>query len=228
MKHIFSTKVLFLILFGLLYACTGYASIFHSIEFFKLANNAGLATMLACTFEIGQAAVLFSLLTNPMNRKKAMPWLLMGLLTIIQIMGNVYSSYKYLIMNSADNLRFFKEPIFVWMNLPDAQANVILGYLISGTLPLVSLAMTAMVVSYLDNGEDKKKIEEPTTPTKEVETPDTIESVKTLVDDKSEQSQMELPKEEPVEQEDDKPDVEEQAEVVETPKQENTSHFINI
>ena len=228
MKQIFNTKVLFLILFGLLYACTGYASIFHSIEFFKLANDVGLATMLACTFEIGQAAVLFSLLTNPMNRKKAMPWLLMGLLTIIQIMGNVYSSYKYLIMNSADNLRFFKEPIFVWMNLPDAQANVILGYLISGTLPLVSLAMTAMVVSYLDNGETEKKEVEPEVPEQDKQS--------TENKDKTDDPEIatEYDKEDTIVSE---PEVVETEDVVqkdeqELPQQEQkpekTSHFINI
>ena len=74
-------------------------------------------------------------------------------------MGNVYSSYKYLITNSEENLRFFKEPIFVWTDVPDATANVLLVYLIGGVLPIVSLLMTAMLTSYL---EKDSEIEEET------------------------------------------------------------------
>ncbi len=113
--------------------------------------------MLAITFEIGQAAVLFSILTGASGKNKVIPWILMCVLTLVQILGNVFSSYEYLITNSGDNLRFFKEPIFVWTDLPDNQCNVILTYIIGAILPIVALLMTSMVTNYLNKTEEPIK-----------------------------------------------------------------------
>ena len=150
----FNKKTIYIVLFALLYICVGLVSTIHAISFFALANAMAIGVILAFAFEIGQAAVLFSILTDIRKRKKLMPWLLMSVLTIVQIMGNVYSSYKYLITNSEDNLKFFKEPIFIWTDVPDATANVLLVYLIGGVLPLVSLLMTAMLTSYLEKDSE--------------------------------------------------------------------------
>ena len=146
----FTTRNLFLCLFAILYLSVAAVSTFHAFHFFGLANNSVMAAMLAGTFEIGQAAVLFSLLTDSDNRKKYMPWVLMCILTLVQVLGNVFSSYEYIITNSMDNLRYFKEPIFIWTNLPDEQANVIVTYIQGSLLPIVCLLLTSMVTSYLD------------------------------------------------------------------------------
>ena len=123
-------RKIYIILFIVLYAFVALVSGIHGFAFFGLANVPLLAVMLAIAFEIGQAAVLFSILTDASQRKKVMPWVLMGIFTLVQIMGNVYNSYKYLITNAENNLRFFKEPIFIWItDMPDAQANVILSYI---------------------------------------------------------------------------------------------------
>ena len=153
-------KKVYIILFAILYAIVGIVSTIHAVSFFALANVMVVGVMLAIAFEVGQAAVLFSILTDIRKRKKIMPWLLMTVLTIVQVMGNVYSSYKYLITKSEANLRFFKEPIFVWSDIPDATANVLLVYLIGGVLPIVSLLMTAMLTSYLGNQEAIEEEEE--------------------------------------------------------------------
>lgn len=156
----FNKKTIYIVLFAILYICVGLVSTIHAISFFSLANAMAIGVILAFAFEIGQAAVLFSILTDIRKRKKLMPWLLMTVLTIVQVMGNVYSSYKYLITNSEDNLRFFKEPIFIWTDVPDATANVLLVYLIGGVLPIVSLLMTAMLTSYLEKDEVSNEYEE--------------------------------------------------------------------
>ena len=153
-------KKVYIILFAILYAIVGIVSTIHAVSFFALANVMVVGVMLAIAFEVGQAAVLFSILTDIRKRKKIMPWLLMTVLTLVQVMGNVYSSYKYLITKSEANLRFFKEPIFVWSDIPDATANVLLVYLIGGVLPIVSLLMTAMLTSYLGNQEAIEEEEE--------------------------------------------------------------------
>ena len=150
----FTTRNLFLCLFAILYLSVAAVSTFHAFHFFGLANNSVMAAMLAGTFEIGQAAVLFSLLTDSNNRKKYMPWVLMCILTLVQVLGNVFSSYEYIITNSMDSLRYFKEPIFIWTNLPDEQANVIVTYIQGSLLPIVCLLLTSMVTSYLSKEEN--------------------------------------------------------------------------
>lgn len=158
----FNKRNIFIGLFAILYISVAFVSTFHAISFFGLANQLWIAIMLAITFEIGQAAVLFSILTNA-TKNKIMPWFLMIVLTIVQILGNVYSSYKFLITNSESLLQYFKEPIFVWMEMPDQQCNVILTYIIGAILPIVSLLMTSMVTSYLEKTEDKPVIEDKST-----------------------------------------------------------------
>ena len=204
-------RKIFLILFAILYISVALVSTFHAVSFFGLANNSWVSVMLAITFEIGQAAVLFSILTGASGKNKIIPWILMCVLTLVQILGNVFSSYEYLITNSADNLRFFKEPIFVWTDLPDDQCNVILTYIIGAILPIVALLMTSMVTNYLNKDEEPiKEIKDDTT--RYVETND------------SGTTGQDGEVEEPVETNDPIPDTSE--ETFEEPKKE--SKFINL
>ena len=204
-------RKIFLILFAILYISVALVSTFHAISFFGLANNSWVSVMLAITFEIGQAAVLFSILIGASGKNKVIPWILMCVLTLVQILGNVFSSYEYLITNSADNLRFFKEPIFVWTDLPDDQCNVILTYIIGAILPIVALLMTSMVTNYLN------KVEEPIKEIKD----DTTRYVET---NDSGTTGQDGEVEEPVETNDPIPDTSE--ETFEEPKKE--SKFINL
>ena len=180
----FTTRNLFLCLFAILYLSVAAVSTFHAFHFFGLANNSVMAAMLAGTFEIGQAAVLFSLLTDSDNRKKYMPWVLMCILTLVQVLGNVFSSYEYIITNSMDSLRYFKEPIFIWTNLPDEQANVIVTYIQGSLLPIVCLLLTSMVTSYLSKEENNNLPNE--------QTSDKLEDNN---DDKQINNQLEKPEE---------------------------------
>jgi hypothetical protein len=142
-------------LFGLLYLIVAFSSFFHAVSFFGLANNSWMSIILAFAFEVGQAAVLFSLLTSVKDRSRIMPWILMTMFTLVQVIGNVYSSYKYIITNSVDNLRYFKEPIFIWTDLPDDQANVIIVYLVGALLPIAALLLTSMITNYLTDNEQE-------------------------------------------------------------------------
>lgn len=153
------TRKIYIWLFAALYLSVALVSGIHAVSFFSLANNEVLGVMLAITFEIGQAAVLFSLLTNPNQRKKVMPWLNMGIFCLIQILGNIYSSYKYIVLHSMDNLKYFKEPIFIWFDMPDNQVNVVITYLVGAILPISALMLTEMLTSYLYGDDNKKEIE---------------------------------------------------------------------
>lgn len=150
----------YIVLFAVLYILVSVVSLLHSFAFFELANSTSKAVMLGICFEIGQVAVLMSLLTSKREQSRIMPWCLMFILTAVQIIGNIFSSYKYLILNSPDDLRFFKEPIFVWTSLPDNITTVIITYIVGAILPIIALCMTAMVSNYLQEDTDETNNDE--------------------------------------------------------------------
>ena len=164
MKKFLTKRNIYIGLFAILYITVALVSLIHSFAFFGLANDNAMSIMLGTTFEIGQAAVLLSILTSKKDRSRIMPWCLMILLTAVQVLGNVYSSYKYLMTHSTGDLRFFKEPIFIWTTLPDAQATVIITYIVGAILPIVALCMTSMVSNYIEDTsnedtDDNSKLE---------------------------------------------------------------------
>lgn len=140
---------LYIGLFTVLYLMVSVTSLIHSFAFFGLANNTIKSVMLGTAFEIGQVAVLMSLLTSKKEQSRIMPWVLMFVLTAVQIIGNIFSSYKYMILNSSDDLRFFKEPIFVWTELPDNITTVIITYIVGAILPIIALCMTSIISNYI-------------------------------------------------------------------------------
>ena len=132
----------------------------------------------------------------------------MSILTLVQIIGNVYSSYKYIMLNASENLRYFKEPIFIWTDLPDDQATVIITYISSAILPLCALLLTSMITNYLeDNGKDDEK---------ETITEEEVDK----------ETEEEIQEEKPEEEIENKPE----EEIENKPEEENIneSHFINI
>jgi hypothetical protein len=150
-------NIVYLGLFGILYCSSAFVSTMHAIEFFSLANVGYLAIMLALTYEIGQAAVLSSLLIDKRNQKKVVPWILMGVLTICQILGNTFSVYKNICLNSMNELVWIKEPIFVFANdFPDKQATIIITWVMGALLPVISLLMCEMVTSYIHSDKEDK------------------------------------------------------------------------
>lgn len=150
------------ILFSILYLAVGFVSVYHSISFFSISNDKWLAIILACAFEVGQAAVLFSLLTNP--NKKIMPWILMGVLTFVQVLGNIFSSYSWMMVNSTDQIKYFTDSVLFFLQDPDPKVNqVMISYITGAILPIVALCMTSMIVDTgvkTDNEEPVKKEEE--------------------------------------------------------------------
>ena len=223
MKRFFTKRNVYIALFAILYLIVAFSSFWHAIEFFALTNHSWMSIILAFAFEVGQAAVLLAILTSAKERSKFTPWILMCILTLVQIIGNVYSSYKYIMLNASENLRYFKEPIFIWTNLPDAQATVIITYISSAILPLCALLLTSMITNYLEDNNTADTITEDTV--KDI-TEDTVkdnekeskkENITEEVDKEAEETNV------PIE---DKPE----DEIEDKPEEENIneSHFINI
>ena len=150
-------KRILTILFSILYLAVGLVSVYHAINFFAISNEGWLAIILALAFEIGQAAVLFSLLVN--KSKKTMPWILMTVLTLVQVLGNVYSSYHYAAIHSAEEIKYFTDSVLFYLQDPNPQVNqVMISYITGAILPIVALCMTSMIVDV--SGVNKDKVEE--------------------------------------------------------------------
>ena len=142
------------ILFILLYLAVGFVSVYHAIGFFSVSNEGWLATILAIAFEIGQAAVLFSLLMK--SNKRTMPWILMGVLTIVQVLGNVFSSYQYMLQNSSDQIQYFTDSVLFFLKDPDPAVNqVMISYITGAILPIVALCMTSMIVDQIRPNDEQ-------------------------------------------------------------------------
>lgn len=158
-------KKILTILFSILYLAVGFVSVYHAINFFAISNENWLAIILAIAFEIGQAAVLFSLLVN--KSKKTMPWILMIVLTLVQVLGNVYSSYQYAALHSTEEIKYFTDSVLFYLQDPNPQVNqVMISYITGAILPIVALCMTSMIVdvSGVDNKNEvvENKTEEET------------------------------------------------------------------
>lgn len=150
-------KKALLVLFSLLYLAVGFVSTYHAIEFFTLSNATWLAVILAIAFEVGQAAVLFSLLTSK-DKSKIMPWVLMFMLTVVQVLGNVFSSYSWMVQHNPDMIQYFTESVLFFVQNPNPKFNqVMVSYITGAILPIVSLCMTSMVVDVLEKDEKPQK-----------------------------------------------------------------------
>ena len=237
MKKFLTKRNIYIGLFAILYITVALVSLIHSFAFFGLANDNAMSIMLGTTFEIGQAAVLLSILTSKRDRSRIMPWCLMILLTAVQVLGNVYSSYKYLMTHSTGDLRFFKEPIFIWTTLPDAQATVIITYIVGAILPIVALCMTSMVSNYIEDTsnedtDDNNKLEKhPTEVPKDynnIEGP-TEEPTKETIEKPIEESKEPIEEaEEPIEKPIEEPIEEVEEPAVEPIKATPKSKFLNL
>ena len=152
-------KKILTILFSLLYLAVGFVSVYHSIEFFSISNQRWLAVILAIAFEIGQAAVLFSLLTS--KTKRIMPWILMSVLTLVQCMGNVFSVHHYMLVHNTDMIQYFTDSVLFFIQDPDPKYNqVMISYITGAILPIVALCMTSMIVNNSIKEEDEVVEEE--------------------------------------------------------------------
>lgn len=147
-----SFNKIFLWLFIVLYAAIAFVSTYHAIAFFSLSNPVWLAVILAVAFEVGQAGVLFSILTNTdKDDRRSLPWILMGILTVVQVLGNVFSSYRYMIINNIDQINYFTKSVLFFIQSPNPDYNyVMISYITGAILPVVALCMTSMVVNMLN------------------------------------------------------------------------------
>lgn len=140
---------IFLILFGILYLFTAFISFLHAVEFFQIGNTEWMSYVLSGVFEIGQMSVLMSLLISD-NKKKLLPWFLMLIFTSVQVISNVYSVTKYIMLSEVEYYKYLEHALkFVTQNVPQDMIVTLIAWIIGGLLPICALLLTAMCASQI-------------------------------------------------------------------------------
>ncbi len=133
-------------------------STWHIFDFFELGNPSWMSIVLSVVIELGALASLLALA----NMKKLKPffiWFVFSLLFFLQIVGNVFYSYKYITESLATNskwLSIFTEFIQTLGLVEDTNISamkMILSCIIGLPIPLISISFLKSTVDYLKPDE---------------------------------------------------------------------------
>lgn len=138
--------------FLLLYLMVACISFCHAIEFFNIGNVKWMSITLALAFEVGLALSLTAILLSDDNKKNTIPWILMGVLCLVQVIGNVYSVFKYISLSNAEFYVYLQKSLLFWIQgISQETVQVIVSWIMGAILPVVALMMTEMVASNIRN-----------------------------------------------------------------------------
>ena len=153
--------------FVILYGATAFVSWYHAITFFNIANAMWLSVILSFVAEIGQASVLFSILLTTLKKFShvVLSWTVMVLLTTLQVIGNVVSSYEWITTHGGAGVEAFQKSILFWMAAADPEIfKVVIAWITGALLPIIALSMTALVAQYMElrteNAKTKLDVDE--------------------------------------------------------------------
>ena len=178
--------------FLFLYFIVALISFCHAVQYFGIGNARWMSISLAFAFELGLALSLASILLSDKNKKQTLPWILMITLTAVQVVGNVYSVFRYISVSDVDYYQYLAKPLLFFIEEVDENTiQIIVSWIMGAILPIVALMMTDMVANNIKNvSEDKKEviesikdkieedIEEQPVVEEKKETPVTVEEVK--------------------------------------------------
>jgi hypothetical protein len=134
-------------------------SISHVVSWYDLGNPISWAVYLSIAIEI---FALSSVAAATIKINRASIWFLFGLVTFIQIVGNIFFEYKDIDITSADFLAWVDliYPFFEDWNATDHRR--LLAIVQGGTLPLMSLTALHYYIKFtdLESDLDEPKAEE--------------------------------------------------------------------
>lgn len=149
----------------LLVACISFC---HAVEFFNIGNANWMSITLAFAFELGLALSLAAILLSDSNSKNVLPWVLMIILCAVQVIGNVYSTYKYIALSETEYYQYLAQPLLFWIeDISEKTVRIIISWIIGAILPIIALFMTDMVASNLKTMNNANKIKDTTDNTKD-------------------------------------------------------------
>jgi hypothetical protein len=130
-------------------------SISHVVSWYNLANPISWAIYLSIAIEIGAMTALVA----ATNKIKGGVWFMFGLVTFIQMIGNIFFSYKEIDANGDLFKSWVELTSPVWDAFGTDITDVIslkrwLAFLEGGLLPIISLTSLHFFIKYEDNKSD--------------------------------------------------------------------------
>lgn len=147
-------------------------SISHVVSWYDIANPISWAIYLSIAIEVGAMTALVA----ATNRIKGGVWFMFGLVTLIQMIGNIFFSFKEIDANGSLFKSWIELTNPVWEALGSDTSDVIslkrwLAFLEGGLLPIISLTSLHFFIKY----EDSKASQ--VTPQVEIQTVEVIKEV---------------------------------------------------
>jgi hypothetical protein len=158
-------------------------SISHVVAWYDIANPINWAIYLSIAIEVGAMTALVA----ATNKIKGGVWFMFGLVTLIQMIGNIFYSYKEIDANSDLFKSWVELTSPLWESLGSDVTDVVslkrwLAFLEGGLLPIISLTSLHFFTKY-DSGKksevvvEEKIVEVPVEVEKIVEVPVEIEKI---------------------------------------------------
>lgn len=148
--------------FLFLYLLVATISFCHAVQFFNIGNVQWMSIVLAFSFELGLALSLAAILLSEKNKSNVLPWILMTVLTLVQVVGNVYSTFKYISLSEVEYYQYLAKPLLFFIeDVEENTIQVIVSWIIGAILPIIALMMTDMVATNIKNSSGT---EEPSVP----------------------------------------------------------------
>ena len=127
-------------------------SISHVVSWYNLANPISWAIYLSIAIEIGAMTALVA----ATNKIKGGVWFMFGLVTFIQMIGNIFFSYKEIDSNGELFKSWVELTSPVWEAFGTDITDVVslkrwLAFLEGGLLPIISLTSLHFFIKYEDN-----------------------------------------------------------------------------
>jgi hypothetical protein len=149
-------------------------SISHVVSWYDIANPFSWAVYLSIAIEVGAMTALVA----ATNKIKGGVWFMFGLVTFVQMIGNIFFSYKEIDANSELFKSWVELTGPVWESFGSDINDVVsikrwLAFLEGGLLPIISLTSLHFFVKYTENEyenvTEKEIVEVPVEVIKEVE-----------------------------------------------------------
>jgi hypothetical protein len=131
-------------------------SISHVVSWYNLANPINWAIYLSIAIEVGAMTALIA----ATNKIKGGVWFMFGLVTFIQMIGNIFFSYKEIDESGVLFKSWVELTSPVWETLgtditDDISIKRWLAFLEGGLLPIISLTSLHFFIKYDDNKSNK-------------------------------------------------------------------------
>lgn len=146
-------------------------SISHVVSWYNIANPLSWAIYLSIAIEVGAMTALVA----ATNKIKGGVWFMFGLVTLIQMIGNIFFSYKEIDPNG-DLFKSWVEltgPVWEMIGSDPSDIPAMkrwLSFLEGGLLPVISLTSLHFFVKYEDKKEDTPQVEDDTNVTHKEDT----------------------------------------------------------